>query len=510
MSVTNWLSTNKINIKMQTQSDLYPIAFGTSGYRGIIGETFTSQHIIAIAYAIANYCKYIKVQKPRVLVGYDTRTGNSPSLELNSYTHTLVHALTSKKINVDFCDVYTPTPVISYAVRDNDYTLGIILTASHNPPNYNGIKINDAHGAPAPKHMTFWIETEANKIFPTLSTGPIKETPKLVTLVNYSNAFIDHLQRVIKTHFKLPFPDFSDHTIIDPKCGSAIDIWKTITSNSIGTITWLNDTFSDQFNFSTPNPTAPEQIKQLSRMCKKTGCMAIANDPDADRHVMIDELGQVVSPEKIAAIVIDYCATENIAIDSVSTTLANSFLIKKVCTAHSIQCHETNIGFKYFTPYLLSAYNQNKLAIGVESSGGFSVSFHTFDKCGFLPALLVLSIMKKKDTSLSKLAAAIDKSFSTFSFVENSMPIKSPPTKNISHQLKIKKETLAQLFTYDIENVTYNDGLKITFSNCDWVLCRASGTEPLIRIYAESAEASTATRYCDQIKTVLTDALHLE
>ena len=158
--------------------------------------------------------------KTHVLIGYDTRTGNSPSLlDFNSYTYTLYQALQSKKIAIDFCDSYTPTPVISWAVKHNHYNLGLILTASHNPPNYNGIKLNDSFGAPASSNITEWIEMEANAIFQTLNATSISAKPlKSVNYVNYMPQFIDHLYSLLKTKFKLSAPDFSDRYIIDPKC----------------------------------------------------------------------------------------------------------------------------------------------------------------------------------------------------------------------------------------------------------------------------------------------------
>ena len=140
------------------------IKFGTSGYRGIIGQTFTTKYLIAICNAISDYFKSQNISKPRVLIGYDTRTGNSPNLDPGSYTFTVVAELSSRKIQVDFCDSFTATPIISWAVKHYKYDLGINLTASHNPPNYNGIKLNDPDGAPAPIQLTSFIQEKASEV----------------------------------------------------------------------------------------------------------------------------------------------------------------------------------------------------------------------------------------------------------------------------------------------------------------------------------------------------------
>ena len=152
-------------------------------------------------------------------------------------------------------------------------------------------------------------------------------------------------------------------------------------------------TLNSIFNFQIPHPKKHCKFGAIS---KEKQCVGIANDPDADRHAMVDESGQFVPPETIAAIIIDYCQKEGIAVESISTTLANSALVKCVAETHKIPINETKIGFKYFTNQLKAAFNKHALAIGVESSGGFSISHHTYDKCGFLPVLLILGIMKKR------------------------------------------------------------------------------------------------------------------
>ena len=191
------------------------IKFGTSGHRGIIGQTFTVNHLRAIVHAIHEYFKYHKIQTPKVLLGYDTRTGNSPTLEVNSYTCCVVSELVSKRIKVDVSDNYMATPITSWAVKTYNYNLGIILTASHNPPNYNGIKINDANGAPASIDITSWIEKKANDIFPSLNDISYKEIPiKKFNFVNYTEPFTDHLRTLIKDQFHLPPIEFNNKYII--------------------------------------------------------------------------------------------------------------------------------------------------------------------------------------------------------------------------------------------------------------------------------------------------------
>ena len=479
------------------------ISFGTSGHRGIIGQTFTNHHIAAIALAVGDYFKTNTIDSPKVLIGFDTRTGNSPDLSEGSYTETLAKTLGGQKIALDFCDSYAPTPLISWAVKHHDYDLGIILTASHNPPNYNGIKLNDAYGAPASPELTDFIQEKANEHFEKTDLQPFSSTPSKPTFVNYNQAFISHLNTIIKTVFNLPTTTFNDTYIIDPKCGAAIDIWRTLTTECIGTIHWVNDHFETEFNFKLPKPTSNETLVNLGQLAKENQCVGIANDPDADRHAMVDESGQFVPPETIAAIIIDYCQKEGIAVESISTTLANSALVKCVAETHKIPINETKIGFKYFTNQLKAAFNKHALAIGVESSGGFSISHHTYDKCGFLLVLLILGIMKKKDITLTELQSQIHSSYKKLLFLEDAIEIHPDIAPIIRQRLSISKEKLSDVFDDEIMDVNTMDGLKITFKNNDWVLCRPSGTEPVIRIYSESVDQENAAHYIDQMQLLI-------
>ena len=165
--------------------------------------------------------------------------------------------------------------------------------------------------------------------------------------------------------------------------------------------------------------------------------------------------------------------------------------------------HETNIGFKYFTPYLLNASNKGSLAIGVESSGGFSVSLHSFDKCGFLPLLIIMGIMKKRSKTLTDLTNEINEIHNTFYFEEDAAEVNYDFSNVITKRLKSNQSILSDLFDLKIKEINTDDGLKIIFENFDWVLCRPSGTEPLVRIYAESTNGDQSKSYINTIKQLL-------
>lgn len=445
-----------------------------------------------------------KVSTPTVLVGYDTRTGNSANLDDNSYTYTLVNALYHHGVVVHFCDHYTPAPVVSWAVRHNTYDMGIMITASQAAPNYNGIHIYDSSGASATSSVINTIETATNHFFDTTATRRPLKQPHSPERVDYSQAFYDHLVQTVQTVFQLPFPDFSLNCIIDTKCGSGIDLWKKITHHATGAIQWVNDSFSSNFNFELPNLTAETPLATLQKRCREQHCVGFLNDPDADCHMMIDETGDIVSTEKLTALIIDYCHQQGIPIESVSSTWSTSHLISAACDATRTTQHKTNVGFKHGTKHLKQSANKGLLSFGVGASE-FSISHHTLSPCGFLPILIVLGIMKTRHQPLHELIQRIDTVFGTYWICNDTIDVKKPSIFPVWDTTLHLKENFEALFDSPIDTIHCQNGMKIMFKNNDWVLCEPSDTPSRIQICTESTSQIIARSYLNKMRIFLED-----
>ncbi|MSR88168.1 MAG: hypothetical protein EXS67_00755 [Candidatus Margulisbacteria bacterium] len=459
-----------------------PIQFGTSGHRGIIGDSFTIAQVIAIAHAVADMLLKTK-SPPKLIVGYDPRTGNDPKRSDGSFTHAVTETLASRGVQVFFCETYTATPVISWAIQHLKLDGGLILTASHNPPEYNGIKFNPANGAPAPSDVTNRLQARANQHLnhPAAQINHKLPIQIITPMANFAKTLLQNLSTFNST------PNRQISVTIDAKHGTAASVWKELLPHLpiITSHIFHEDPRSDFGNI----PTNPTDYAQLTELRSAHTDISIAHDPDSDRHAILDEKGDPVSPEEICVLLAEYALQKGLPLTKLVTTLASSGLIKAVAKKHQLTYTETPVGFKYIAPELEKARNNNQIAFGVESSGGFSASFHTLEKCGFLPAVMLILYLSEITTPLSELRNSLYSRYGNRHFCETTHPF------NPSHKEKIitscqtaTSESLQPFFSQPIESLDQRDGLKIIFSSSDWVLIRLSGTEPIARIYAESGE----------------------
>ncbi len=481
----------------------HPVTFGTSGHRGIIGKTFTQNHVKAISLAIATHLNQTSDTQPVVAIGYDPRHGNDPELSPDSFTKICVDALLSQGINIYFLTPFTPTPIVSWVITHKHLSGGIILTASHNPPEYNGIKFNTADGAPANTSITSAIELLANQYMST--SPPPTPTQGTLTTINPITAFtidITHnLTTLLGKPLTIPFP-----IVIDAKHGTAGQVWKDLlTPHTTSTVQILHQIPDPNFGNITPNPTKIETLTKLKESQKGLNApVAFSNDPDADRHVILDDTNTPLTPEETTVLIGEYLLSKNIPLTQVISTVASSRLLSQFCTQNHLTYTSTKVGFKYISTHLNQAKQQGQIAIGVESSGGFSTSFHTMEKCGFLPCLLILHLLTDTKTPLSQLKVALSIKYGTHCFAETEVHF-NPSDKAAILTLTTQStlQDLIQKTQLDIHHISQEDGLKLILKNNDWLLVRLSGTEPVARIYAESSTNSTTQSLLETGKELL-------
>lgn len=470
------------------------ISFGTSGHRGIMGDTFTHEHVKAVARGVASFLKEHSLN-PTCVIGSDPRNGNDPKLSEKSFTKTCIDTLNSYGVNTISYSDFVPTPFISWAITHYAYDGGLILTASHNPPEYNGIKFNPKNGAPAPKIITEKIETYGNQ---TPSTLPLK--PGIhKTITPPLNEFVIHLKKHV-TALGIPLPKkFSKSLDIDVKHGACGNTWKHIASNLKLPIILHHETPDSQFGNTEPNPTHYDALP----LCNESSYFLCANDPDGDRHAVVTATGTPITPEEITAIIMTYLIAQNRAPNHVVSTLASSHIIKYICQHANITYNETAVGFKYFAPYFENAHSQGTITLGVESSGGFSASVHTFEKCGFFPILCLLGIIEATEKPIDKLCEELYLHYGKRYFVEHAIRFDQSKKQKIQTFLTSTTPQNLKPLLLDIETLNQIDGLKIVCKNDNWVLCRLSGTEPVARIYAETQSETDSKKLIEKIETLI-------
>ena len=483
-----------------------PITFGTSGHRGIIDDTFTHDHVSRIAYAVASLYKQSLSSAPKICIGFDPRKGNDPTLENGSFTRTLVDSLLQNGVDVIICNEYVPTPLISWYVKHNQLDGGFMMTASHNPPQYNGVKFNPNDGQPAPPTLTRSIESLANS--DDLSHRHHSSEAGQLTHISPTQSFANYLYDFIQTLF--PSVTFSGHVIVDCKHGATGHLWHTLKGH-FNTFKWtvLHSEPLSTFGNLEPNPTHTSSLHQLrDDIINNHANIGSANDPDGDRHVLLDETGTPLTPEETAVIIAHYFMQSDIPLHGLVSTLASSQIIESFCNHHQLPYVETEVGFKYFYPYLKEAESKGERFAAVESSGGFTLSDHTFEKCGILPLLIVIHIMEKTGSTLSNLRESARNIYGRFFFEETAIHTKPSHMHTLSTYLKsMTLHPISIIFPDPIDRIDTRDGLKIVFQNNDWTLIRLSGTEPVIRIYSESSNKEAARSIIDHTSQWISEYL---
>ena len=481
------------------------IKFGTSGHRGIVGQEFTTKHVQAISLAVADLL-LAKNKHPRIVLGCDPRKGNDPKLGAGSFTKTIVDILISKGVMVDVFDSFAPTPLVSWYIRKYGLDGGLILTASHNPPEYNGIKFNPGNGAPAPSEVTQELELKANQYYDReIKSLQIKD--EKINFINKNQEFAEDLIKNITKFCQLEKGALNFPVVVDAKHGTATSIWEEIFKIlNIKKYKIINAEPKADFGGIEANPTKISSLTDLKNKQKAFQApIAIANDPDADRHVILDENGDLVTPEEVCVIVLDYLVNKNIPVLGIASTVASSNLIKTACTTNGLEYAETAVGFKYFAPFLEKGVQENKIALAVESSGGISASFHILEKCGYLPGVLLMGILADTGQKLSELKTELAKKYGKYYFKEDKYEFEA--TKKVAlvnFFREITKENLKTKFKDPISLINKTDGVKVEFENGDWFLFRLSGTEPMARVYAETQSEQQSDELVKQAKQIIT------
>lgn len=485
------------------------ISFGTSGHRGIIGEDFTTDHVAAIGMAVADVLLEA-VERPRLVIGYDPREGNDPARSSGSFTGVLVETLLGRGVDVDFFVMPVPTPLVSAYIVRHGLQGGLILTASHNPPCYNGIKFNPGNGAPASVEVTAKIEAFANDYFKTSSSG-VSTLRGRLTLLDDVSEFVGQLTSVLcELGVETSFSETDFFPVVDCKHGTSGAVWEMGFSDlEIRDFSLIHETAVSTFNGIETNPTKTAQLAPLKQaMTLNNSRLGIANDPDADRHVILDENGQLVTPELISVIILDFLVKSGSDVQGIITTVASSLIVKRAAEVLGVCFDETPVGFKYFADFFQSSRDLGKIGLGVESSGGFSVSIHTFEKCGFLPGMIVMGIMAKTGLLLSQLVKHVQESYGLYHFQETEMTYEANKKEVLLNYLKqLDARQCDAFFDVPLASLSQLDGVKLIFTAGSWVLFRFSGTEPLIRIYAESESLSETKNLIEKAQNLLVSQL---
>ena len=446
-----------------------PIKFGTDGWRGLIADDFTFDNLAKVALATANYFKRHKRIKNGVVVGYDSRFLSKEFAEATAIV------LANKGIKVILSDKISSTPMVSLVTTKLKAAGGVVITASHNPARYNGFKIKGEFGGPAHPEMIEKVEKELKKILRSkvMQAKTFEELLKIGTIrkIDFTAIYIED----IRTKIDIPLIASSGLKIAyDAMYGAGQGVFSQLVAPRAE----LRNSFNPSFGGTHPEPI-PQNIKDLSSAVVMKGCdIGIATDGDADRIGAIDENGNFVDSHRIFAVLLKYLVLEKHLTGEIAKSISVSQIINKMCQKYGLKLHETPVGFKY----LCRLMTERNILIAAEESGGLGLRAHLPERDGIYIGLLLCEVMATRKRKLSELVEElmIEFGWHYFNRVDARMT-----EKEKKQTLAAYKKGIKSLAGYPVRKVETRDGFKLFFDDA-WVLMRASGTEPLIRFYAEA------------------------
>jgi phosphoglucomutase len=450
---------------MQTQ-----IKFGTSGWRAVMAEEFTFANVRRAVTGIARYVASQKPQGARVIVGRDPRflgeTFCSMAAEILA-EHGIVPLIVAEP---------APTPAFAYAVVQAKADGVINFTASHNPPEYNGIKFSTPDGCPALPEVTKKIEGE---ILASDGAAPTQPNPRSQTdkgSLDPKPAYLKRLGEIIdleairKANVRVAF---------DPMWGAARGYSDDLLRSAGVNVATVHDHRDVLFGGHAPEPD-DHLLEDLRKKMRETSAqIGIATDGDADRFGIIDADGTFLQPNYVIALLFDYLVESRGWKNGVAKSVATTNLINALAQHHGAELHETPVGFKYIGELIM----QDKIAIGGEESAGLSIRHHVPEKDGVLAGLLCCEAVARRGKSLAE----------QLRIISNQVGSYYPRRENFSLTPEVKQKFTEKLRSdpkefcgHAVDEVVRTDGLKLVFSDGSWVCYRLSGTEPVVRVYTEA------------------------
>jgi len=447
------------------------IKFGTDGWRGVIAEDFTFANVQKVALATGLYFKKHPKVKNGVVVGYDARFLSK------EFAHTTAQVIASVGVKVLLSDKISPTQMVSLGVVKKKAAGGVVITASHNPAKYNGFKIKGDFGGPAHPEMVAEVEKELAS-FHDSETLPITIKPfdelvknKLIQFVDLTTLYVNDVQK--KIEFDL-IKSVRLKIMHDAMHGAGMGIPELLLPK-IGTI---RSDYNPSFGTTNPEPL-PQNVEELAFEVR-TGKyhMGFATDGDADRVGAIDEKGNFVDSHRIFAILLKYLVERKHLKGAVAKSLSVSELIPKMCKKYGIQMYETPVGFKH----LCKLMTEKNIIIAGEESGGIAVQGHLPERDGIFIGFLLAEVMAVRRKKLSELVKELFDEFGEHHFGRIDKHLTQSEKEKVMKFFNAKPKKVG---SFEITRIDTTDGVKL-YTNNGWMLVRASGTEPLIRFYAEA------------------------
>ncbi len=454
------------------------IKFGTDGWRGIIAEDFTFANSCIVAQAIARYV--VREEDPRkgVLIGFDHRYAS------DRVAFAIAEVVSSTGTPVWLTDKPCPTPAISLLVRQRNAAGGIVVTASHNPYSWNGIKYKASYGSSALPAIVAQIEKQLAEVL----SGGIPPLPPRKDLIHSIEPIAPYLDTIEKLVDWQRLRDAKFRFVVDPMHGSAAGLLHALFVRNGVVCEEIRGTRDPLFGGVHPEPIEPHIDALGKAVLAGKYDAGLAADGDGDRIGAIDRDGAFVNPHQILALLVWHLIGTRKLPGDIAKTFSVTKLIDALASKFNRKLHEVPIGFKYICELML----EQNILIGGEESGGIGTSLYLPERDATVSALLLAELMAWHGKSLGELLRALEKEFGAFHYGRIDLDVK--PAQKAKAIAYFSNEKLKQFKEWPIKRRESMDGIKLYLGDIGWVLVRPSGTENLLRIYAETSKADTTKK----------------
>ncbi len=457
------------------------IKFGTDGWRAVISDTFTFNNLRLVAQAIADVIQETHGDgNPEVVIGYDTRFLS------DRYATEVARVMAANGIVAWLTRADTPTPAISYSVVHKKAAAGIVITASHNAPRYNGIKLKSVHGGSASPEQgrmveSFLVRNQESMHGPNLIDFDAAVGQGLICKFDPAWAYYEHLGTLVDLDV---ISNGELRIVADPMYGAGRGAIKEILSRTRCHVHEIRGEMNPGFGGIHPEPVA-RYLKALSAAIQNgLGAVGIATDGDADRIGAVDNRGEFVDPHRVFALVLRYLLEKRGWRGAVVRSVSTTRMVDRLAARYDLPLHETPVGFNHIAEYMI----KGDVLMGGEESGGMSIQGHIPEGDGVLMGLLLLEVIAAAGVSLSELVDDLLQDVGPAHYARTDLRLSRPVGKSEMVR-RLTEAAPASIGGVQVQQVSTVDGVKYQLADDGWLLIRPSGTEPVLRVYAESPEA---------------------
>jgi len=463
------------------------IKFGTDGWRAVISDTFTFENLRLVSQAVADYlwANARNDQDLQVVIGFDTRFLS------DRYAATVAHVMAVNNSTALLTRADCPTPAISYNVVRKEASLGVMMTASHNPPRYNGFKLKGSYGGAVTKDVTKAIsellaENQAAKQDPKSMSYEEALNKELIRRFDPVWPYYEHLaDRLIDMD---TIHEGESRVVADGMFGSGRRAFSEFLSRTRTRVFNIRSEMNPGFGGIHPEPIA-RYLEELAATVKnKHAHIGLATDGDADRIGAVDALGNFVDPHHIMALSLRYLYEARGWRGAVVKTVSSTLMLNRLAKEYGLLLHETPVGFDGIAQLMMS----DDVLIGGEESGGISIKGHIPEGDGVLMGLLLLEIMAQAEAPLHELVADLQKSVGPTCYQRADIKLEHPvPKKEMVERLA--NNAPATINNESVAAIETKDGIKFIMADDSWLLIRPSGTEAVLRVYSEATDQQAVT-----------------